>query len=129
MKTVDLRAVWRRVHAWAAARSKLVPRLSLLVDCPEILKNRRTDRRAFFHVGHRPGKVCTVRDAAKLSVNHVVGLMLHELGHPMATKAFGQSEQGHADGAVSGFLGVKIQYKSPLVLQWVPDKVVRGILG
>lgn len=124
-----LQDVWRRVYAFARGRSRRVPRLSLYVGCRQILNRRGHDKRAFFHVGHKPGKVCTVLASAKLSRNYLVGLMLHELGHPMATKEWGVSEQPHADTAVEAFLGVKLRYRGPLILEWVPDKIVRQVLG
>lgn len=123
-----LRDRWRKVYSWARKRSKRVPRLSLAVGCRQILNRRGHDLRAFFHVGHVPGKVCTVLAAAKLSDNHLVGLILHELGHPMAQAAWGYSEQEQADAAVHAFLGVKIRYKNFLVLQWVPTHVAMRIL-
>jgi len=123
-----LRDRWARVYAYARRRSKRVPTLSLAVGCRQILNRRGHDRRAYFHVGHVPGKVCTVLAAAQLSDNHLVGLMLHELGHPMAQKAWGVSEQSHADNAVHAFLGVRLTYRGPRVLQWVSTRTARQIL-
>lgn len=119
---------WRKVYAFARRKSRRVPRLMLHVGCRQILNRRAHDGRAFFHVGHVPGKVCTVLAAAKLSDNHLVGLMLHELGHPMAQKAWGNSEQEQADAAVHAFLGVRLRYRGPWILQWVPTRVARQIL-
>ena len=123
-----LRDRWRKVYAWARSRNRRVPRLTLHVGCRQILNRRSHDKRAFFHVGHVPGKVCTVLAAAQLSANHLVGLILHELGHPMAQKEWGVSEQSHADNAVRAFLGARITYRGKLVLQWVSAKTARAIL-
>jgi hypothetical protein len=81
------------------------------------------------HVGHRSGKVCASAAAARLPVEHVVGLFLHELGHPMAMAAWRRSEQEDADRAVREFLGVRLRYRGPLLLQWVPRRVARMVLG
>lgn len=118
---------WRRVYAYARRRSR-VPRLALAVGCTQIINRRGHDKRAFFHVGHKPGKVCTVLAAARLSDNYLVGLMLHELGHPLAMTAWRYSEQEHADRAVQAFLGVKLRYRGPLVLQWVSTQTAHKIL-
>lgn len=54
--------------------------------------------------------------------------MVHEIAHPIAMREWGVSEQEHADKAVEAFLGVKLRYRGPLVLQWVSTKVARAIL-
>lgn len=123
-----LQRYWHQVYGWARARSNLVPRLAFFVGCRDIEHHRRTDPRAFFHIGHRRGVVCTVPKAASLPLSHVVGLILHEIGHPMADKAWGCSEQAHADAAVRAFLGVKIVYRGPLVLQAVSARWLHRIL-
>ena len=106
-----------------------LPRLTLRIGCPQIQRARRAGNpRAFFHVGaHDPGKVCTVDAAAKLDDSYLVGLMLHELGHVIAAKEFGRSDQIDADDAVRRFLGVKLHYHGPLLLEWVPPSVARRI--
>jgi len=76
------------------------------------------------HVGHLKGKLCTIRPAAALSDGHLVGLFLHELGH----LAGGDSEP-EANDWVRTELGIDIQHRAPLDLQWVPPAVVRRILG
>jgi hypothetical protein len=124
-----LRDRWTKVYRWARGRSSRIPRLSLHVGCRQILTRRHKDARAFMHVGHVPGKVCTVLAASRLSDNHLVGLTLHELGHPLAEKAWGVSEQAHADMAVGAYLGVRISYRGKLVLQWVSNAVTKTILG
>lgn len=124
-----LRAVFEAVHRWARARSRRVPALVLAVGCPRIAARRRHDPRAIMHVGHRGGKVCASARAAELPLEHVVGLFLHEIGHPMAMAVWGRSEQEDADAAVMRLLGVRLRYRGPLLLQWVPPATVRRILG
>jgi len=123
-----LTSAFEAVLAWARRQSRRAPALLLQIGCPQIAAHRRRDKRAYFHVGHRPGKVCVSPAAAKLSDNHLVGLILHELGHPMAMVAWGRSEQEDSDKSVRDFLGVRLHYRGPLLLQWVPDSVVRRVL-
>lgn len=124
-----LRDFWARVLRWAMAKSKRVPRLTLRVDCPLVRRTRKTSPRAFMHADHRPGTVCVASEAAGLSAEHLVGLYLHELGHPMARVAWGRTEQEDADRACREFLGVTIRYKGDLLLEWVPAHVAVKILG
>lgn len=124
-----LRDTWERVHRWARRKSKSVPRLELRVDCPLIKRTRLESPRAYMHTLHRPGRLCVSSAAAQLSLPHLVGLYLHEIGHPLATKAYGQTEQEDADRAVKEILGVKIHYKGPLLLEWVSPAVAVRILG
>jgi hypothetical protein len=124
-----LREAFARVHAWARRRTRRVPPLTLAVGCSQIAARRRHDPRAFAHVGHRVGRVCISAAAAKLPVEHVVGLCLHEIGHPLAQRVWGRSEQEDADAAVREFLGVRLSYVGPLLLQHVPTRVARRILN
>lgn len=125
-----LRRFWARVIAWAKRKSDKVPSLSLRVDCPLVRRIRKTSPRAFMHADHAPRKVCVAREAAGLDSEHLCGLFLHELGHPMARVAWGRTEQEDADRAVKEFLGVTIRYKGDLLLEWVPtwvlNKIMRG---
>jgi hypothetical protein len=123
-----LREVWRRVFGWATKKCRRVPLLDFRVGCPRIRAHRRTDPRAFMHVGHLRGTVCAAAEAADLTDEHLVGLFLHEIGHPLAYAAWKRTEQEDADLSVSKFLGVKIRYRGPLLLEWVPKTAVRKIL-
>jgi hypothetical protein len=123
-----LRQFWDRLLSWAKRKSPLVPHLYLRVDCPLVRRTRKASPRAFMHTLHAPGKVCVAREAAGLDSEHLCGLFLHELGHPMATSAWGRSEQEDADRAVKEFLGVKIHYKGDLLLEWVPTHVLMRIM-
>jgi len=124
-----LREIYRRTLRWARGRSKRVPLLGLQVGCPQIAARRRRDKRAFAHVGHIPGKICIHPAAAKLGVHQVVALFLHELGHPMAWRAWRRTEQEDADKAVREFLGIRIYYRVPLMVQWIPTGIAARILG
>lgn len=122
--------VWERVYAHARRASTRTPRLRLVVGCRQIDRRRRTDRRAFMHTGggHARGQVHVHEDAATLPLNYLVALFLHEMGHPMALKAWGRTEQEDADRAVRLFLGVKLHYRGPMLLEWVPGSVVRKVM-
>ena len=124
-----LKDLWTRVHRYASSKSRHVPKLRIFVGCGSLSRARKRDPRIFFHVGHRPGVVCVHPDAHKLSVEHLVGLYLHEIGHPLAQRKWGVSEQVDADRAVKEFLGVKLHYKGPLLLEWVPYSVAKRILS
>lgn len=119
-----------QVVQWARAKNSKAPFLTALIDCPRTLAQRRKgDKRAFMHVGHVPRRVCMAAEVCNLNPYYQVGLMLHELGHPMAEKAWGRSEQEDADQAVKEFLGVEILYKGPLVLQAISHRDFRRICG
>ena len=123
-----LRWVWEHVIAWARRRSRRIPALSLRVGCPMIQAHRRDSKRAFMHTHHLPGKVCAAPEAAFLPVGHLVALLLHEIGHPLANRLYGVSEQEDADKSIKDVLGVVIRYKGPLLLEWVAPSVVKRIL-
>ncbi len=123
-----LSRVWRAVWLWARTTSPKVPRLWLTVDCGLVRATRRKSPRAYMHTEHEPRRVCVAREAAALSDEHLVGLFLHEIGHPMAARLYGRSEQEDADRAVKEVLGVTIEYKGPLLLEWVPGPVAERIL-
>lgn len=124
-----LRLCWEKVLRWARKKSPHVPALTLRIDCDLTKKHRQSSPRAYMHTQHLPGKVCVSSEAWTLSPAHLVGLYLHELGHPMATKAYGRSEQEDADRAVKEFLGVTIKYKGPLLLEWVSPATLKKIQG
>ena len=72
--------------------------------------------RSYAHVGHWPGTVCAeLIKFAELSLEHQVGILLHEFGH--LGDEFG-GEQG-ADRWVFVELGVALEYRGALDLQWV----------
>lgn len=123
-----LRQFWARLLQWAKKKSSMVPNLQLRVDCPLVRRTRKTSPRAFMHTLHAPGKLCVAREAAGLDSEHLCGLFLHELGHPMATRSWGRSEQEDADRAVKEFLGITIRYKGDLLLEWVPTYVLTKIM-
>jgi hypothetical protein len=124
-----LRWFWERVISWARRRSRRVPKLSLRVGCSLIQAHRRASKRAFMHTHHLPRRVCAAPEAALLPAGHIVALLLHEIGHPLANALYGRSEQEDADRSVKEVLGVAIRYKGPLLLEWVPSSVVDKILG
>jgi hypothetical protein len=126
----ELKDIFRRVNDWAMEKSPLISKLELQIGCPQIAAHRKAgDKRAMFHVGHRKGKVCADPKALRLPVEFLVGLFLHEMGHPLAMKIYGKSEQWHADNSIKEILGVRIQYGGPLLLEYVAPSVADRILG
>lgn len=43
-------------------------------------------------------------------------------------REWGVSDQEHADNAARAFLGVRLTYRGPMVLQWVSTRTARKIL-
>jgi hypothetical protein len=81
--------------------------------------------RAFAHVGHVRKTVCVAGAIALLPLPFLVGILLHEFGH-----AAGNRSDLAADRWVFEKLGILIEYRSALDLEWVSPKTVRemGIL-
>jgi hypothetical protein len=123
-----LRRFWARVIAWAKKKCDKVPTLALRVDCPLVRRTRKTSPRAFMHTLHAPGKLCVAREAAGLTSEHLCGLFVHEISHPLAQRLYGRSEQEDADKIAREVLGIKILYKGPLLLEWISPSEVRRIL-
>lgn len=76
------------------------------------------------HVEHLKGKVCTILKAAALSDSHLVGLLLHEFGH-----LAGGADEPAANAWVTAKLGVVIQYRGSMELQWVDPEIAARILA
>lgn len=72
------------------------------------------------HTGDIPGTVCCHPAAKKLSDSYLIGLFLHELGH-MATN----SGEKAADAWVFTQLGIPIEYRGELILEWVDPKIIK----
>lgn len=123
-----VRGIWERVVRWARRRSRKPLRYTLRFDCALILRNASQSPRAYMHTLHLPGKICCASDVAALPVPNIVGLLLHEIGHPLASELYGRSEQEDADRAVREVLGIRIKYKGALLLEWVSPPVVKRIL-
>ena len=128
IKRIDIRELFNRVNEWAIKKSPLVPKLSLELGCSEIVACQRAgDIRAVCHVGHKKGKVCADIKAHRLPINFLVGIFLHEIGHPLAMRVYRRSDQWDADRAVKEILGVNIRYGGPLVLEHVSMSVAKKI--
>lgn len=123
-----LLVIWRKVYAYARRKSKLVPRLSLNVGCSMVAGHRQRDTRAFMHTNHKPRVVCSSPTAATLELKYVVGLFFHEIGHEVATRAYGVSEQWDADSSCLQFLGIRIRYGGPLLLEYVSDRDLKKVM-
>jgi hypothetical protein len=120
--------VFLKIRDFVGRKSAKLSREKLLIGCRDIHFQRRQNKsysgcRSFMHMGHVPGAICTIRQAAQLSDGHLVGLFLHEFGH-----AAGGDSEPAANGWVKDALGIEIHYHSPLDLQWVSPVVVDLIL-
>jgi hypothetical protein len=121
--------VFLKVRAFVSRKTGKHGKVRPLVSCGDIFLLRRTNRnylgdRAFMHIGHYPRTICMVRQAASLSDSHLVGLFLHEFGH-----LGGGSDEPAANAWVKKALGVEIEYRGPMDLQWVSRTAVAQILG
>lgn len=81
------------------------------------------------HTGHRGLSVCVSPAASRLAINFICALYLHEIGHPLAMKLWGRSEQVDADESVRRVYGIGLRYRGPILIQWVSDRVARRLLG
>jgi len=99
-------------------RPDLLP-LKLHIGCPEILKRRRVDERAYAHVGHKNG-ICIAEDASELEEGYIYGLLLHEVGHIGAAKDGWPEAEKSANDWVEAELGWKIIYRGQPPLEWIP---------
>lgn len=124
-----LTQIFNRVHRFAKDRFQRTPDLLLSVGCKDIEQYRRGSKRSFCHVFHRDGIVCTVPALMTLPINYIVGILLHEIGHTIAMREWNCSLEQEADIAVMKFLGVNLDYKGDLTLEWVSTDVVRRVLG
>jgi len=123
-----LKAIFGRVLSFARSKSRFVPQLELFVGCSQIAWDRKTSKRAFCHVFHRPGRVCAAPELITVPINYILGVMIHEIGHVLALKTWGRSSERDADIAVLKFLGINLEYRSDLVLEWVSNRVVEQVL-
>jgi hypothetical protein len=103
--------------------------VTLQVDCKRIYEFRKANpgyigERALMHVGCGRLMVCTVRWAAGLADGNLAPMFLHEFGH---------IGNGYTEPAANGWVlrnfGIKIEYRGPLDLQWLPPLTVRRILA
>lgn len=110
-------------RAWPGARF-----VRLQIGCPEIEAFRSSHpgtvgARSLMHVGHKNGTVCALAICDQLPPSYVVGLFLHEFGH--LGSGGGELE---ADAWVRDTFGIRIEYKSDLDIEWVPDHTVARII-
>jgi hypothetical protein len=122
---VTLEEAFAKVRAFASAADPALSDVELK-PCAEVRKgtSRAGRSRSFMHTGHLPGSICYAPPTRILSVNFIVGILLHEFGHLGSNG--GELE---ADTWVATKLGVALEYKGKLCLEWVGDDVVRRILG
>jgi len=113
-----LQKIFARVVRFAGVSAKLK------IGCKTIDEQRKvpglSGRRSFMHVGDVPGAVCAHPAAKKLSDAQLIGLFLHELGH-LATG----SGDAQADAWVFTALGIPIEYRGKLMLEWVDPEIIK----
>lgn len=116
---------FQKVRSFVAATDPSLSSVEL-TPCAEVRKgaSRAGRSRAFMHTGHLPGRICYAPPTRLLSLNFIVGLLLHEFGH--IGSGGGELE---ADNWVAVKLGIALHYKSKLCLEYVDSEVVRHILG
>jgi hypothetical protein len=124
-----LQSVFQAVRQFVSRSCPEVAHVALKFDCKELIHFRKTHpgylgERALMHVGCGAGMVCSIRWAAGLSDSNLAALFLHEFGH----LAGGESEPS-ANGWVEKVFGIRIEYRGPLDLEWIPPVVARRILA
>lgn len=124
MTTRRIQSHFDRVWTFVKRRDRRLGRILLLVGCVHLERDRQRSglagRRAFMHVGCVPNRICVSPTAENLPTEHLVGLFLHEFGH----LGSGRGEPD-ADLWVMQKLGIPIEYKSGLELEWVDPRLVR----
>jgi len=121
---------FKRVQEYISQHSPQLANISCQMFCPEIRAYRKQHpnirgRRAFMHVEHHPDAICVWSPAAaRLSKSHLVGLFLHEFGHLGSG-----GDDSAADRWVLVKIGLPIEYRGPLCLEWVSPAIIaeRGI--
>lgn len=118
-----------KVRDFVFQKTGTLGKTKLLAGCSDIHFFRRTEKgfaggRAFMHVGHVPRAICAIRTAAALSDSHLAALFLHEFGH-----LGGGDSEPEANAWVLRATGIRIQYRGPTDLQWIPADAASGILG
>jgi len=115
--------VFANVRAFVARK---VPALAGVTwrGCPGVRAGMRGTGRArsFAHVGHVRKTICVADAIASLPLPFLVGILLHEFGH-----AAGNRSDLAADRWVFEKLGILIEYRSSLRLEWVSPKTIRAM--
>jgi len=88
--------------------------------CETVRSDAPDPRRAYMHVGHIKNAICVTSEGADLSVEHLLGLTLHEFGH-LATGG----GDGAADAWVFREFGLVVNYMGPETLEWVSKSEAR----
>jgi hypothetical protein len=123
---VTFEEAFQKVRAFAATADPALSTTELL-PCGDVRggKTPFTRRsRAFMHTGHLPSRICYAPPTRMLALNYIVGILLHEFGH--LGSGGGEVE---ADTWVAAKLGIALEYKGKLCLEWVDDDTARRILG
>ncbi len=122
-----LRALFYRVFCAVQRRIPISRQIRIRVDCELILRDRSSKepslgRRAFMHTGHHADTICIASQTAALDKHHIVGLFLHELGHLL-----GRTGEPGADLWVMRRLGIPIEYRGKLGIEWVSPEAARSL--
>ena len=85
------------------------------------------DSRAYCHVGCTDGAICWAHAMAKLPVNYVAGICLHEMSHLLAGWK-GDNEfddEADADTKMLEVFGVEIEYRGEDEIEWVDVELLK----
>ena len=124
----ELELAFRVIRAFVARTWPAAKFVRLQVGCPEIEAFRmshpgKVGARSLMHMGHKQGTICALAGCNRLAPGYVTGLFLHEFGH--LASGGGELE---ADAWVRDALGIRIQYKSDLDIEWVDEHTVVRIV-
>lgn len=98
-----------------------------LHHCPLAESDHAKEERVFAHTLHLPNTVCVCQDIEKLNDDFLYGIMAHEFGHILADVAWNDQSEPGADTAAHKFLGTKINYGSPLALEYLSASDVKRV--
>jgi hypothetical protein len=122
---VTFEEAFLKVRAFAANADPALAGVELM-QCADVkdAASRKGRSRAFMHTGHVAHKICYASPAKFLSLNCIVGILLHEFGHLGSNGG-----EVDADQWVLVKLGIALEYKGKLCLEWVDDITAKKVLG
>lgn len=95
--------------------------------CPLARFDKSREDRVYAHTNHVRGVVCVSEDLCKLRDSFVYGILAHEFGHELAFRFEGDHSEEGADQAALKYLDLPIHYGTPLNVQYLDTKDMRGI--
>ncbi len=102
----------------------------ILKHCKDADKEHREYQRQYAHTFHKGDNViCVAKAFFKLPLEHIAGLLAHEVGHILAGKK--EEREYKADEFANRFFKIRIKYKDSLYgefLQYLNRKEVDKVL-